>query len=599
MTIRLRLVAIIVLVALVPLSVSAWTTLGVHRRALDQKVRALQVRTGEQAAAAAALPFDGAVANLERLARTVPWRELSAAEEAAAPWLIYRQIEEVAAVVLLDADGRPIGPGASILADDAAGDLAVHPPWSADADAALVRAIAAQGPAGARAIGAAMIVPGSARPFVPLAIAVADGGRVRTIAIALALDATCAAVAATQTPVLHARLVDADGRTLCGDGPPLAPAPSRPGHERTRAPATHGWTVWIDQEVAAIRAPSREIRTQTLSWLAIGFLAALTAGLFLARRIVGPVAALVRGAAELGGGNVAYRLPVTAGGDELTQLSRAFNQMGEEIQRRDADLQAWNERLQQLVDARTRELAETQDQLLRSQRIAAIGSLGAGFAHEINNPLTGLLGMTQVLLARAQLEPGRERDARLLVSMEQEARRIGEVVATLRRFTDDFGTEGGLAPIDLDRIVDDTVALIERRVAGRAVALVRTQARSLPPVLGDAEELQQALLHLVENALQAMNGSGRLAVTTEVVDEHLVKLAVSDTGVGIAAEHLSRIFDPFFTTKQSWRAPGLGLTTAFRIIERHHGSIKVHSVVAEGTTMTITLPAARRDAHLV
>jgi two-component system, NtrC family, sensor kinase len=595
MTIRLRLVAIIVLVALVPLSVSAWRTLGVHRRALDARVRALQVRTGEQAAAAAAHAFDDEVANIERLSRTVPWRELSAAERDPAPWLIYRQVEDVAAVVLLDGTGRPIGPGAALTDERTVGDLAAHPRWSAAAGEVLLGAVGGT-PA---PIGAAIIVPGLTRPIVPLAIAIDDGGSVRTIVIALALDATCASVAATRTAALDATLVDAGGRVLCGAGIALAPAPARAGHERTRAPTSHGWMVLIDQDVDAIRAPSRQIRTQTLSWLAIGFLAALLAGFFLARRIVGPVEALARGAAELGGGNVAYRLPVSARGDELARLSVAFNRMGDEIQRRDADLQAWNERLQQLVDARTRELGEAQDQLLRSQRISAVGSLGAGFAHEINNPLTGLLGMTQVLLERALREPARAGDARLLESMEKDALRIGEVVSTLRRFTDDFGTEGGLVAIDLDRIVDDTIALIERRVSGRAVALVRTQVRALPPVLGDAEELQQALLHLIENALQAMDGTGRLAISTELVDEHLVKVAVSDTGAGIAPEHLSRIFDPFFTTKQNWRAPGLGLTNAFRIVEKHHGKIKVHSVVDEGTTMTITLPAARREGHLV
>jgi signal transduction histidine kinase len=183
--------------------------------------------------------------------------------------------------------------------------------------------------------------------------------------------------------------------------------------------------------------------------------------------------------------------------------------------------------------------------------------------------------------------------------MEREALRIGELVTALRRLTDDVGGEAGHVAVDVDRLVDDTVALVERRLAARAVALVRTPSAGLPPVLGDAGELQQVLLHLIDNALHAMPAAGRLAISTEVVDEHLVKLAVTDTGAGIAPANLSRIFDPFFTTKQSWRAPGLGLTTAFRIVEKHHGTIRVHSVVDEGTTMTVTLPAARRTAHLV
>jgi len=594
MTLRLRLVAIIVLVALVPLSVSAFTTLGVHRRAIDEGVRALQVRTGEQAAAAAQQTFDDAVANVERLTRTVPWRELSVAERDAAPWLIYRQVEDVAMVILLDGAGRPLGVGAARTAE-ASDELAAHPPWTDEATAALLTAVAAQ-----RAqLGAALVVPGPSHPIVPVVLGIDDGGPVATVVIALALDATCRSVDATETPLLNATLVDGAGRRLCGAGALLGVTPARRGHERTRAPSRHGWGVLIDQDVDAVRAPSRQIRTQTLYWLAIGFAAALSSGLFLARRIVGPVQALVRGAAELGGGNASFRLPVSASTDELSSLSRAFNRMGEELQRRDADLQAWNERLQHVVDARTKELAEAQEQLLRSQRIAAVGSLGAGFAHEINNPLTGLLGMTQVLLARARTEPSRAGDARLLESMEKEALRIGDVVVTLRRFTDDVGTEDGLVALELDRIVDDTLALVERRLSGRSVALIRERGVGVPPILGDAKELQQALLHLVENALQAMDGRGRLAVTTEVSDEHLVKVSVSDTGSGIAPEHLSRIFDPFFTTKQNWRAPGLGLTTAFRIVEKHHGKIKVHSVVDEGTTMTITLPAARREAHLV
>jgi two-component system, NtrC family, sensor kinase len=215
-------------------------------------------------------------------------------------------------------------------------------------------------------------------------------------------------------------------------------------------------------------------------------------------------------------------------------------------------------------------------------------------AHEINNPLTSVLGLAQMLIMRT---PADSEQSKFLTGIEQEAQRICSIVARLRSLTESFGGEG-FERLDVSALVAESLRLVEQRCSEQGIVVTQDPATNLPAVLGNRLQLRQVVVQLCDNAIKAMPQGGRLTLGLTHAGG-LVRLTVEDTGCGIAPEHLDRIFDPFFTTKTDWRGTGLGLTTAFRTIEQHHGSIKAASVVGEGTVITVTLPAAVQGTQLV
>jgi signal transduction histidine kinase len=247
----------------------------------------------------------------------------------------------------------------------------------------------------------------------------------------------------------------------------------------------------------------------------------------------------------------------------------------------------WNETLERRAEAKTKELREAQDLLLRSRALAAIGSLGAGVAHEINNPLTGVLGLSQLALADLQADhPARP----MVQDIEEQALRIQGIVANLLRFSqrqsgEDFRT------LNMATVLDDALELCGVQNLSRAnVRIIKRVASVSPPVRGNAVQLQAAFIQLIQNAASAMEEGGTLTLETTLPEEKLFRVRVSDTGRGIRPEHLSRIFDPFFTTKTHRADTGIGLSVVHKIIEDHGGTIRVESTVGNGTTFWITFP---------
>jgi signal transduction histidine kinase len=347
------------------------------------------------------------------------------------------------------------------------------------------------------------------------------------------------------------------------------------------APTPGGAFVVVEQSAEVAFGANTRMRTQTLGWLALALVVALGAGLILARQILRPVKTLLEGALQLARGNFDHRLPVESR-DELGQLSRAFNDMGTEVQAREREIRALNQDLQRRVDERTRELREAQDQLLHSQKMAAVTGLGAGFAHELNNPLTAVI----------------EEEAKALTSIQEEAHRIRKVVRTLLSLTQSYGGDG-FSDIEVHQLIDDSLTLVQDKLSQSQIQVVRQYDERLPPVRGNGAQLREVMLNLINNSRAAMNGhGGTLRITTSAVAGQAVRIEVQDTGRGIPPEHLPKIFDPFFTTKDEWRSEGLGLTVVSRVVEQHKGRIQVESEVGRGTALTITLPAAPRGAHL-
>ncbi|MFZ5915920.1 MAG: ATP-binding protein [Chloroflexota bacterium] len=251
------------------------------------------------------------------------------------------------------------------------------------------------------------------------------------------------------------------------------------------------------------------------------------------------------------------------------------------------EVKSFNEELERKVQERTRELQETQAQLIQSEKLASVGELAAGVAHEINNPLGVILGFTQVILKKI---PEDDAFSKPLLSIEREGLRCKKIIQGLldfsRRSTPTF------QPVQLNETVQAACELIEHQFSINNVSLVKGFAPNLPQIQADANQLQQVFVNLIINAYHAMPKGGQIRVTTRAVGDK-VQAIFADTGVGIPPENLKRIFDPFFTTKEVGKGTGLGLSVSYGIIESHGGKIEVESQVGVGTTFVITLPVER------
>jgi signal transduction histidine kinase len=338
---------------------------------------------------------------------------------------------------------------------------------------------------------------------------------------------------------------------------------------------------------APIAAMRRGVLLASLAVLA----AVLGASFLIGRATVAGIARIESAARALGGGELAVRLPVR-GTDEVAQVSRTFNAMAAELQRAREKLERWNEELRREVDARTAELKVAQAQLLESQKLAALGQLGAGVAHEINNPLTTILGFAQLLAEQApQGSPDRE----VLESIEAQARRCRDITWNLLRFSEQRA-EPDFVALDASEVARDAIALARTQMEKAGVPIDAELAEPGPRVRGDAGHLAQVILHLLSNARTACVGRPEARVRVSVGREgDEVRIAVRDGGKGIAAEHLPRIFEPFFTTKDLWSNVGLGLSVSYRIVSEHGGRLRVESTPGEGSTFTVCLPALPAD----
>jgi signal transduction histidine kinase len=365
-----------------------------------------------------------------------------------------------------------------------------------------------------------------------------------------------------------------------------------------------GFGVVVEKAITVAFAPVRNILLATLFWLVISILVASVAANVFASRLAARVERLAAGSRQISAGHLETRIAKGAE-DELGDLAVAFNQMAAgldeartKITQQTSEIMSWNQTLERRVEDKTRELREAQDLLLRSRSLAAIGQLGAGVAHEINNPLAGVLGITQLLLV--DLPP--HHPARPLVQdVEGQALRIRKIVQNLLRFAQRQGGED-FGPLDLAKVIDDALELCgpsDLQAAG--IEVVRRYAQGLPMIRGSSTQLQEAFIQLVQNARGAMSksGGGRLTIETSVTAERLARVTVSDTGRGISAEHLPRIFDPFFTTKAGdWSGVGMGLSVVHKTIEDHGGTIQVQSELGRGSIFQMTFPVGVERAPL-
>jgi two-component system, NtrC family, sensor kinase len=352
------------------------------------------------------------------------------------------------------------------------------------------------------------------------------------------------------------------------------------------------WGAVVAQQMEVAFSAAERLRFYTWSWAAIALVVAAGLGVVLARMVTRPVERLSHAAAAIASGD--YAVPVEAKGkDEIADLGRAFAHMTGEVRRRDEEIRHWNKELQSRVEERTAELKSAQDQILRTRRLAALGSLGAGLAHELNNPMTAVTGYLAIL--KKQLQGTAH--AEMIVRAQEQANRVARVVEDLRTFADqEQATQGQRFP--LSRPVRAALALYGERLRSAGITLTTSFEDGLPDAQGDQVQIQQVVAHLVENAINAMPGGGALEVSLGTVDGEALRLRIVDTGKGIPVTIRERIFDPFFTTKESAGRVGLGLSVSHSIVEAHHGRIVVESEEGAGAAVTVLLPAATA-AHLV
>jgi two-component system NtrC family sensor kinase len=238
-----------------------------------------------------------------------------------------------------------------------------------------------------------------------------------------------------------------------------------------------------------------------------------------------------------------------------------------------------------------KELQQLQRELIQSEKMASIGKLAAGVAHEINNPLGGILVYSHLLLEDlAENEPVRENLKKII----RETTRCKEIVKGLLEFARQ--SEPQLKRSEINEILNTALSFVEFQASLQNIQIIRKFHPSLPMVMVDATQIEQVFMNIILNAQEAMQGNGTLMIVTKPTEDgKFVELEFTDTGCGIPPENLERLFEPFFTTKR--HGTGLGLAISYGIIERHNGNIAVKSKVGEGTTVTIKLPALnmRRD----
>lgn len=314
-----------------------------------------------------------------------------------------------------------------------------------------------------------------------------------------------------------------------------------------------------------------------------GFLGIMLAGAALAmvlstaitRRVSHSIRRLVTAARELAGGNLNAAVDIRTN-DELAQLADTFNAMAGSLRERD-------ERLKEFA----------RKKIMESERLAVVGQLAAGVAHELNNPLQGIVTYAHLLLERAAEDPSRDGLQKIVV----QADRCREIIRSLLDFSRPRKPQ--VRPADINAILRECLALVERQAMFHNVEIRSDLAPELPPATADPTQVQQVFMNLIINAVEAMVGAGRLSLTTRFIsEEHTVEAAITDTGHGIAPEDLDRIFDPFFTTKGIGHGTGLGLSISYGIVKEHRGTITVESEVGRGSTFTVRFPTAAGPAKM-
>ncbi len=303
-----------------------------------------------------------------------------------------------------------------------------------------------------------------------------------------------------------------------------------------------------------------------ITMLGIAFAVGLS--FLLASGIVRPLQRLTTVAQKIAGGDFSQKVTISSK-DEIGNLCSVFNFMVSSIQERDLKLKEF-----------------AQAKIAEAERLALIGQLAAGVAHELNNPLSGIVLYSHMLIEKMNADDPRRESLEKIVKESQRCRNIVKGLLYFAR-----QTEPQIKPSSINKIIEDVLSLLGGQTIFLNIKVNKFFNPDLPPVNVDESQIQQVFINIIMNAVEAMNYRGELTITTNFTeDKKNIFISFADTGCGIAKENLSKIFDPFFTTKEVGHGTGLGLSISYGIIEKHQGKIKVESELGKGSTFTVELP---------
>jgi two-component system NtrC family sensor kinase len=343
----------------------------------------------------------------------------------------------------------------------------------------------------------------------------------------------------------------------------------------------------IDREVAGMKY--RVLLVTAVEITLIGLFIVYFTRRFLSR----PIEKLIAGAKAVSQMQLDQPIGIDESSEEIHDLAWSFEVMRERLRSALAEINQFTQSLEIKVEERTKQLQAAQKKLLHSDRLASLGQLSASVAHEINNPIAGVLNLSMLLqrmLKGDGVPPERiEEFRKYLGQVTNETARVGRIVSDLLAFS--RRSKPQRAPADLNRIVRTTLSLVQHKMKLSNVAVETRFLEEMPAASCDASQIQQVALNLLLNAAEATQSKPerRVTVETSAADGNVI-LTVSDNGEGILPENLAKIFDPFFTTKSEGKGVGLGLAVSYGIIQAHGGDIEVKSQPGAGTTFTVSLP---------
>ncbi len=275
--------------------------------------------------------------------------------------------------------------------------------------------------------------------------------------------------------------------------------------------------------------------------------------------------------------------------DELGELAQAFNRMTHNLKKAREELEEWGRTLELRVEERTKEVEKMQVQLIRAEKMASLGEMAAGIAHEINNPLTGVLSFAYLVHDDPKLPEELKEDLQVIID---ETQRCAKIVKGLLEFS--RASVPQKKEVNLNELIESVTFILQQQSSFFNIELIKELDPNIPKLYADPNQLSQVLMNIIINASHATPEGGRITIKTGIdQEEDSVFAEISDTGCGISEENLSRIFDPFFTTKS--QGTGLGLAVSYGIVKNHGGSLDVWSEVGKGTTFIIHLPISEQE----
>lgn len=292
-------------------------------------------------------------------------------------------------------------------------------------------------------------------------------------------------------------------------------------------------------------------------------------GLVWSNRLMGPIKRLSKATEVLGKGHYDIHVDVTSR-DEIGGLAKSFNHMVDELQVREYDL------------------IEANNQLVQAAKMAAFGELGAGIAHEVKNPLAGILGLSQLSMRRLKSDDPIYDN---LLRIEFETKRCRDIIDNLMRFARQEKVD--FIAIDVNSVIKNAISIVDHQLTINGVKIEQQLADELPKIMGDGNQIQQIVMNFMINAQQAMQEKpGIVKLSTSLIEDDLIEMRISDTGPGIPEEIQDKIFQPFFTTKEAGKGTGLGLSVTYGIIKDHMGTVSIESQAGKGATFVVRFPVA-------